>query len=268
MAKDGVHTIDYQKLVDEREARQTAQSALQAAQAELAALRATPATPASPAPATPAQPAATGFDFEVDLGDFSETAIANGVKQAVASGVNARTTALEAQIKVLQDGLTAQQTAAVESEDEAHFKAISNAHPDVESVVVSKEFASWRDKQPAYAAHGITAVIEGGTAAQVIEALNAYKQATGVKTVVPVPTPAPGGAAPTATTDPAIQAAAQAAINAARSAAPVSLSDIPAGSAAHHDPVAAILDMSSTQQMQMMLGKTPEQIAAIVDKCL
>ena len=101
---------------------------------------------------------------------------------------------------------------------------------------------------------GIRAVIEGGTAPEVIELLSAFKSATGVLTA--------GNGKP----DPAT--AAKAAIAKAQSAPPTSLSEIPAGSAAHHDQGEAVLEMSTAGLMNMFDGKSPEQIKTLLNRSI
>ena len=87
-----------------------------------------------------------------------------------------------------------------------------------------------------------------------IEALDAFKSATGKLAARPAKV--------------STAAAAQAAIAKAQSAAPMSLSDIPAGSSAHVDEAAAMLDKSDAGMMNAFDGKTPEQINALMNKIL
>jgi hypothetical protein len=267
LARDGVHTIPFSELEAARTAQQTLAQQLAAAQAQLAALQATAPAPAPAAPAAPTAPtSAPAGEFEVDLGDFSEGALKDGIRKAVAAGVAAQTAALEQQIQTLQTALAPIQAQQVQSTEDAHFGSIRTAHPDVESVVPSAEFAKWRDAQPAFARAGIVQIIDGGTAAEVIEVLSAYKAAAGIKPVTPPP--APAGALPGLTVDAATAAAAAAVIAGARSPVPSSLSEIPAGSPQPADPTQAMLEMSVNAQMTALMNKTPAQIEALLARTL
>jgi hypothetical protein len=246
-AKDGVHTIPYEKLTEAREAEQHWKRVATEAQQQLEAHKATPAVAPTETPAKAETPVLDGDIF----GDFSEGAIAQGVEKLVAS----RTAAIEAKFDAkLASVLEPLQQKQVESAADSHFSAINAAHPDVESVVQSAELANWIASQPSFARAGYQAAIAQGTAAEVIEALDAYKAATGKLTA------APG--------KPDAAVAAQAAIAKAQAAVPLSLSEIPAGSHAHADESAAMLDMSSAGLMTKFDGKTPEQIRGLMNKLL
>lgn len=250
VAKDGIHTIPYEKLAEAREGERVAKAQLVDLAQQLEALKS--ATPAQAvAAAQAANPAATPEEIAALFGDFSEEAIAQGVEKLVA----ARTAAIEASFDAkLAAALEPLQQKHAESATETHFSAINKAHPDVESVVPSQEFANWINAQPSVVRGSLKTAIEQGTAPEVIEVLDAYKAATG-KT-----------AASTVKTD--VAAAAQAAIAKAKSAAPMSLSEIPAGSSAKTDEVSAMLEMSSMGLMEKFDGKTPEQIMALMNRIL
>jgi hypothetical protein len=61
---------------------------------------------------------------------------------------------------------------------------------------------------------------------------------------------------------------AAAAIAKAKTSTPTTLSDIPAGTAAHHDETAAMLEMGGRDLMAKFAGKTPEQIEALMAKLI
>lgn len=248
MAKDGVHTIDYQKLVDAREAEQNWKRIATEAQQQLEAQKSTPAAAAPAVDTNAAQVAALDGDI---FGDYSEAAIKAGVEKMMALQAAAIEAKFEAKFSSVLEPLQKQQ---VESATDSHFSAINKAHPDVESVVQSAELAQWIASQPSFARAGYQAAITQGTSAEVIEALDAYKAATGKLTA------APG--------KPDAAAAAQAAIAKAQSAPPLSLSDIPASSSAAIDEAAAVLEMSSAGIMNNLAGKTPEQIRNLMNKLL
>lgn len=246
MAKDGVHTIDYQKLVDAREAERVARAQMAEMMQELDALKKAPKTTAPEV--TPAEMQEADGDL---FGDFSEEAIGKGVEKLVAS----RTAAIEAKFEAKLNAILAPvQAKQAESATEGHFSSIQTAHPDVESVIPSEQFGKWIDAQPSFVRDGFKAVVEQGTAAQVIEMLDAYKSATG-KTAA-------------ATAKPSVAAAAQAAIAKAQSAPPMSLSEIPAGSSAAVDEAGALLEMSDAGMMSKFDGKSPEQIMALMNRVL
>lgn len=254
LAKDGVHTIPFEKLAEARAAEQHWKEVAAQAQAQLEALNKQPAAPAAPAtpPAGDTTQPATGEDL---FGDFSEEALRTGVEKVVAARVAAATADLEARFAAVVAPITAK---AALTETEQHFQAIESKHPDFESVAQSQELAAWIAKQPSFAQAGYNNVLQEGTAAQVVELLDTYKAATGKL------------APPPAGQDTAAVEAAQAAIAKAQAKVkpPMSLSDIPAGSTVNHDPAEAMLEMSSAGVLSMFDGKTPEQINALMNRVI
>ena len=246
-AKDGIHTIPFEKLTEAREGERAARAQAADLLQQLEALR-----NATPAQAVAAVEAAMPADEVANLfGDYSEEAIAAGVERLVAS----RTAAIEAKFEAKFDSvLKPLQQKQDESAADEHFSAINAKHPDVEAIVTGQEFAAWVETQPSFARNGYKAAIEQGTAAEVIEALDAFKSATGKLAARPAKV--------------STAAAAQAAIAKAQSAVPMSLSDIPAGSNAHVDEASAMLDKSDMGMMNAFDGKTPEQINALMNKIL
>lgn len=249
VAKDGVHTIPYEKLTEAREAEQHWKRVASETQQQLEALTKTPVAAAAPA-TTPTVETSAVEDGDV-FGDYSEEAIKSGVGKLVASQTTAIKAEFEAKFNALMEPIQKKQA---DRETDEHFSAINSKHPDVESVVPSQEFNNWIDAQPSVVRGSLKAAIDQGTAAEVIEVLDAYKSATGKLPVVPG--------------KPDAAVAAQAAIAKAQSAPPMSLSEIPAGSSAVVDEAAAMLEKSSTGMMDMFDGKTPEQIMALMNKVL
>lgn len=243
LAKDGIHTIPFEKLAEARESEKLARAQLAELQEQLAALKSAPA----PEQASTPQASPESLDVADLFGDFSEESIAKGVDKLVA----AKTAAIEARLAQLAAVLEPIQSKQVESVTDAHFNAINSRHPDVESVVLSQEFANWVSKQPSVARPAIQAAIEQGSATEVIEVLDAYKLASGKTAIAPAKVDA--------------TAAAQAAIAKAQSAPPMSLSEIPSGSNAAVDEVSAMREMSSTGLMNKFEGKSPEQIMALMN---
>ncbi len=205
------------------------------------------------AKAKPIEQEAPAVAEEADLfGDFSEADIAKGVDKLV----TAKTAEIEAKFaEKLNAVLAPLQAKQAQSAEDAHFSAIEAAHPDVESIAQSAQLEQWINSQPSFVRDGYRAVIAQGTAEQVIEALNTFKAATG-KQVATAPAKA------------SVEAAAKAAIAKAKSAPPMSLSEIPAGTNAVMDESAAMLEMSSVGQMSKFEGKSTEQIMALMNRVL
>lgn len=241
LAKDGVHTIPYEQLVEARANEKALRELADRQAAELEALKKQPATPATTTDPAPAETQAE----EVDFGDFSDEAIKGGIKKIVAINTAAIRAELKAELTKIQEPLLKSQQ---EAADEAHFGAIEAAHgKGYEALVTSKEMNDWIEAQPSFSRPAMRAVIDSGTAPEVIELLNVFKAATGVPNA---------GKAKQA--DPA--AAAQAAIAKAQAAPPSSLSEIPAGSTVHHDEIEALSELSAPALMARFNGKSAEQI--------
>lgn len=258
LAKDGVHTIPYEKLAEAREGEKHWKAQAEAAAAELAALRAQAEqraaageapTQTDAAVATAQAAIAQGVDPAI-FGDFSEEALAQGIQKLVDMRVQEQVSA--ALGKALAPLKEQQETQAVNS----HFSAIYKAHPDADSIAESKELADWVNAQPSFARAGYQAVLQNGTTEQVIEFFNQFKQATGKATQQP--------------TDgkPDVAAAAQAALAKAKAQVPTSLSEIPAGAKAHHDEAEALMEMSDSNALNSFMGKSPEQIRALLERAL
>ena len=255
LAKDGVHTIPYEKLVEARDGEKHWKAQAEAAQQQLAALqaqaeqRAAAGQAPTTADAAVAQAAAAieaGVDPDL-FGDFSEEAIAKGVQKLV----DARVAAVEAKLAEVMRPLQAK---AQVTEAEKHFQAIYQAHPDADSLAESAELKSWINTQPSFVRQGFEAVLSQGTTTQVIELLDAFKAANG-RTQTP---PAAQNAAE----------AAKAVIAKAQTPVPASLSDIPGSAAGPADELEAIRQMSASDLMGKLEGKTPDQIEALMARLL
>jgi hypothetical protein len=217
LAKDGVHHISYQKLVDARQGEKHWRAQAEANAAELEALKAQAQqradaghepTPADNAVAVAAAAIEQGVDPEI-FGDYSEEALAKGIRQLIRGEVAQLRTELDSVVKPLKQ--TQAETALT-----AHTNAIYAAHPDADSIAESKELADWIAAQPRFARAGFESVLKQGTTAEIIEFFSAFKHATG-KTQA------------TQGIDPQVAARAQA--DKAVHPAPSSLSDIPGGHA-------------------------------------
>lgn len=258
LAKDGVHTIPYEKLAEAREGEKHWKAQAEAAAAELAALRAQAQqradageapTQTDAAVATAQAAIAQGVD-PVIFGDFSEEALAQGIQKLVDMRVQEQVSA--ALNKALAPIQQKQQIDAVQS----HMSAIYAAHPDADSIAESKELADWIEAQPSFARAGFKAVLQQGTTAQVIEFFDTFKQATGKAAQQNTPEQSD------------VSAAAKAALAKAKAQVPTSLSEIPAGSKAHHDEAEALMEMSDSNALNSFMGKSPEQIRALLERAL
>lgn len=259
LAKDGKHTISYDKLVQARETARAAQTEaqtlaaqLQAAQQQLADLQAQAQAraDAGQAPtATDTQVAAAQAAIEAGanpalFGDFSEEALAKGITTLVEQQVAARMEAINAKLKPIE------QQAATDATT-AHFNAIYSAHPDADSLVESQEFAVWKGAQPAVVRAALDQALEKGSSTDVIEVFSAFKAATQQQSP-----PAAGKGAMTPAE------AAKAAIAKASAPIPASLSDIPGGRVATSNVFEAMNDMNSIEMSQAAMSMTPEQVEA------
>lgn len=226
MAKDGVHTIPYEKLTEARSSSQHWQAQAEAAQQELQALRAEAQARADQGQAptrtdnmvAAAEAAIDAGADPADFGDFSEEALVQGINKTVSNRVRSEVQAAVVDaLATMQKQKQEQERLAKQemSEVELHHGAILKAHPDAGSVVQSAELESWVKAQPSYAQSGIRQVLQEGSTSQVIELIDSFKTATGK----------------TQASAKGSREAAQAAIQRAQSPIPNSLSDIPGGRA-------------------------------------
>ncbi|WP_322979128.1 hypothetical protein [Pseudomonas sp. C11] len=264
MAKDNVHTIPYQRLQEAREGRQAAEAReqellqkLQGAQQELEALRnqAQQRADAGIAPTDADKNLATaeaamdaGIDPDI-FGDFSPEALAKGVQALIAKSA-----------PTLLADLVKQQVAPLQqkqhmTEQEAHAQAIYAKHPDLDSIIESAELDAWIESQPSFARNAYREVIGKGTAQEVIEFIDTYKEATG-KTQAAAAAPASAS----------VQAAAKQAVEAAKPAVPVSLSDIPGGRPGPATGHEALANLGAVDMAEALMDKSPEQIEAYLNR--
>lgn len=266
LAKDGKHTISYDKLVQARETARAAQTEAQALAAQLEAAKqqlsdlqaqAQARADAGQAPtSTDNQVAAAqaAIDAGADpaiFGDFSEEALAKGIAKLVDQQVAARMAAIDAKLQPIE------QQAATDATT-AHFKAIYDAHPDADSVVESQEFAAWKGAQPAVVRAALDHALTKGSSTDVIEVFSAFKKASGQASNNPAATA--GQVSPAE--------AAKAAIAKAAAPIPASLTDIPGGRVAGTNVLEAMNDMSGRELLGAMSTMTPEQIEAYLNSTI
>jgi hypothetical protein len=252
LAKDGKHTIGYEKLVEAREGEKAWRAKAEDAQRELDALRAQAKQRADAGEAptqtdTNVDKAQAAIDKGVDpaiFGDFSDEAIAKGIEALVNARVGEVMKVVDAKLAPLQQGKAT-------DADAAHYAAIYAKHPDADSLAESQQLRSWIDAQPSFVRSNYDAVLKAGTTTQVIELFDSFKQATGG-----------GAAADTTTTKAGVKAAAAAAIaKAQETQVPNSLTEIPGGrpgAGATRDE--AWSQMDGPALVEAMADASPEQI--------
>lgn len=269
LAKDGVHTIGYEKLVEAREDAKTWRQKAEEAERQIAALtaqqQAAAAAPTATATASaqePTEPApnAGAVDMKALIREH-HAAMVNGEDDKALElaeriqAENRRLAIEQARAEVNATLAPLQQRQATDATAQ-HFAAILAKHPDLDSLAESQELRSFIDAQPSFVRDSYDAVLKQGTAAQVIELFDRFKEATGRNAPASAPSPA------------SVKAAAAAAIaKAAAPAAPASLSDIPGGK-----PGGAATREEQWQQMdgvalaEAMAEASPDQIERFLNR--
>ena len=258
LAKDGKHTIPYEKLTEARAAEQSWKARAEAAQLELDALKAQARQRAdagqAPTQTDTAVAAATvaienGVDPAI-FGDFSEEELAKGIQKMVVQVVEQATAKLRGELSSVVAPLQQKQA---QTAQEAHYGAIYARHPDADSMAESKELADWIHAQPSFARAGYQAVLEQGSAAEVIELFDSFKGAAG-KTTLPA-TPALD-----------VAAAAKAAIAKAAQAVPSSLTDFPGGRAGPANKFEALENMQPHELAEAFQTMSQDQREAYLNR--
>ena len=256
LAKDGKHTIPYDKLVEARNGEKEWKQKFDEAQQQLAQLQAdaqqridngqAPTTQDSHA-AIAQQAIDQGIDPAI-FGDFSEEDLAAGIQKVVDMRV---ATMVDQRLKDVLAPLQQQQAVSAE---QAHFTEIFAVHPDAESIVESKEFSDWKNAQPSFLKDAYVTVLDKGSSTQVVELLGLYKSNT------------QSGHQAVQTANDAVKAVAQKAVSQAQTPPPNSLSDLPAGSPAGVSRDERLAAMSPAQLADEMQGWTPEQVEQFLNR--
>lgn len=256
LAKDGKHTIPYDKLVEARNGEKEWKQKFDEAQQQLAQLQAdaqqridngqAPTTQDSHA-AIAQQAIDQGIDPAI-FGDFSEEDLAAGIQKVVDMRV---ATMVDQRLKDVLAPLQQQQAVSAE---QAHFTEIFAVHPDAESIVESKEFSDWKNAQPSFLKDAYETVLDKGSSTQVVELLGLYKSNT------------QSGHQAVQTANDAVKAVAQKAVSQAQTPPPNSLSDLPAGSPAGVSRDERLAAMSPAQLADEMQGWTPEQVEQFLNR--
>lgn len=263
LAKDGKHTIPFDRLTEARESAQQYKQQAEQAQQQLAEFQQKMAEQASQPQTQQAQQnqqvaeaavAASGNSAEVMalFGDFSEESIAKGVEKLVQDRVGAQ---VAAQVQAALAPYQQQQQAAQEQTAySSHMNAILNVHPDAPSVVESVEFNKWLDEQPNVVRSAYNNVLDNGSATDVNEVLSLYKTQS-------------NASANTADTGkPDLIEAAKQAVTKAQTQVPHSVSDFPTGSPAGVSRDDRLAAMNPQQLANEMSDWKPEEIEAYMNR--
>jgi hypothetical protein len=253
LARDGKHTIPYERLEKARQGEQHWKAQAEEAQRQLVDLKAQAdaRADAGQAPTKTDNMVATAeaaIEKGVDpglFGDFSEEALAAGIAKLVQQQVEAQVGKAVAPLQAKQ-----QRDAAT-----AHYEAIYKAHPNADSIVESAEFKAWVEAHPSAVRDAYWKLFDpatGGTADQIVEVFDAF-----TKTGKEVPT----AAAPD-------KAAAKAAVASARAEPPPSLTSIPGGRADGLSPQERMASMGGDELYAAMENMNPAQIEAFLNKQL
>lgn len=262
MAKDGVHTIDYQKLVDAREGERIWKAKAEENEAAFLELKAQAQQRADAGQAPTAVDnvlaAATAAGFTAEqaeelFGDFSPEAMLKAITTIGNAQVEGRVKELDAKyegkFKELTELVKPLADKQVVSETDLHYKAIYDKYPDADSIVESKELADWIASQPSFTHAGFKSVLTQGTAKEVIELFDTFKAATTTQKVD-------------------YQAAAKDAIAKVQAKAPMSISDIPGGRIGASSHYEAIANMSPVEKAAAMENMTQEQVDAYLNRSM
>jgi len=251
LAKDGVHTIEYEKLV---EAREEAKLAKQEAETLKAALAEREALLESLKEAK-AQDEATGTTEAMDAlaasvtEDFPELLELMNIKTATMEKN------FQAQIAELQKQIAPALKSSNEQVEEKFFSEVRKHVSDIDEIRESRELIDWVESHPKAVAEGYRQTWQTGSLEDVVKMANAFKATK---------TPAPAG-------DTAEQIALKAAAaeeKAKGKSVPKSLSDIPAGTAAHHDEAEAIKNMTPLAIMGKFANKSSNEILTMLDRTI
>lgn len=244
LAKDGVHTISYDKLVEARESRrealQLAQEAREQAkqyQAEVEAMKQKIIELSQP----------KEQEFQVDLGDFSEEALQKAFEgltkhqqQLVAKESERLKKEMEATIARYEQ--SQQELAAQE-----HANTILSAHPDIHSILESDELEAYILSKSASEQVQLRKTLEAGSAKQIVGMFDDYKKSGYFLK----------------------DAAREAAANVkATKGVPNSLSDVPSGRTSHASKADAMREMDGLNLLGAMEDMSPEEIEAYLNNHL
>jgi len=259
LAKDGKHTIPYERLEKARQSERHWREQAENAQYQLSELQAQ-AQARADAGINPTKAdnlvaqaeAAIDAGADVDLfGDFSEEALAAGVRKLVSMQVEQQ---VKAQMGQALAPLVEKQQKEAQS---AHYDTIYGKHPDADSIAESSEFNEWVNKQPSVVRTAYQNLFDpqvGGTADQIVEVFDAFKASNG--------SGKSNGAAPSN------RNAAQTALSSMKAEPPSSLSSIPGGRGNGSAVLDGAADMSGVELLQATRNMTPQQVEAWLNRSI
>ncbi len=253
LAKDGKHTIPYERLQETREQVQQYKQQVEQLTAQLAAQQTPGNTQVAQQNAAVAEAlieaSGNNADVMAMFGDFSEEGIAKGVEAMVNQRVSVQ---VQAMIDQALAPFKQQQNLSAEQQ---HFAYIESAHPDFESIPESQEFQAWKDAQPSFIRSAYEDVLNKGSAEQVVELLSLYKSQNNVSPTVDTPAP----------TQAMVEKAKQAVQN-APSKVPHSVTDLPAGSPAGLSGDERLSALSGPELLAEMENWSPDQVEAYMSR--
>lgn len=245
IAKDGKNTIPYSELEAAREKARQLEQVTNDQAALIASLQEAKAKDAETG-GTDAQEQVLA-DYE---GDYPELLadMKPWLEKLIESRAEIKVREMSAKLIELEQKFAPAQEQAARSAMEAHFRAIAAAHPDYEAVAGGEALTQWIDAQPSFVREQYKQVVEQGSSEQVIELLDAFR------------------AENKPTGKPSVAELAAAKLAGLKDPVPTSLSDVPGATAAHHDEMEAMLEMSSDAVLNKFMGRSPEEIEAALSR--
>jgi len=273
MAKDGKHTIPYSELENAREAVKSSKAEVETLKTEAETLKQQleelqgKTDVAEQLKEAQAIDAETGKTDEVDklLSDLRDTdpelaEIFDKRDMSHREQIRALEGKIEGLTKTITDKLAPFESSMEDMAEDSHFKAITDAHSDFDQIIDSGELERFVNTVPSFMRGEYQRVFANGTSQEVIDLVQSYKDIKGIATPS-----SETGKVPSKEEAEKIIADAE---EKASGKTPTSLSEVPAGSNAHHDPAEAMHNMSSMKLLQMFEGKTIEQIHDLMNRAL
>lgn len=153
LAKDGKHTIPYEKLVEAREKANLYRAKVSELESKLSQLQ------------DNQQDKQTEQFLANDNGDDFMMS-PNEIKAFIKNSVN----------ELVANRLSEVENQQAKIKAEKHFTEIFTAHPDAESIAESKELQTWIATLPKYAQSSVQNALTGGSSAEIIEILDDFKK--------------------------------------------------------------------------------------------
>lgn len=248
LTRDGKHTIPYEELEQSRNEAKAAKEELVLVRQQIAQLEQERAD----IQAARDEKAAAGKDTSAEdeaLKAFDEDYPT--ISQSVDTKIDRRLSARDAEVAALKSEL-AELKAVLQpihdkarvSDEEAHFAAIAAAHEDAQDLIESGKLDAWVKQLPAYIRPAAIAVMEKGTAQDVIDLMADYKRAH-----------------PQAGQVSAAEKAKQVVEKAkAKASVPTSLSEVPSAGVAPSEELGAYEQMSDTALMGAFMSMDQAKI--------